>query len=115
MCGNLCLITGYSDHADTEDTRIVYSLEQKSTLLLQMPWWGNYWEKLPLKGATSPKLFQIPECNAVLKLHFQVLVSAETSWQKSISVKDLLLIFAELERTDSFHTASVSMFPCCQH
>lgn len=60
---------------------------------------------------TWTKLFQIPECNAVLKLHFR----AETSWQKSISVKDLLLIFAELGRTDTFHAASVLMFPCCQH
>lgn len=64
---------------------------------------------------TCTKLFQIPECNVVLKLHFQVLVSAKTSWQKSISVKDLLLIFAELGRTDIFHAASVSTFLCCQH
>lgn len=62
--------------------------------------------------------FQILKSNAILKLHIQVVVSADTemdTWQKSISVKDLLLIFAELGRTDIFHAASVSMFPCCQH
>lgn len=64
---------------------------------------------------TCTKQFQIPEFNAVLKLHFQVLVSAEMSWQKSISVKDLLLMFAKLGRADIFYAVSLSTFLCCQH
>ena len=65
-----------------------------------------------LKGETStPTTFQISKSNGKLKLYFQVVVSADKSWQNSISVKDLLLIFAELGRTDIFHAASVSMFP----